>query len=226
MAITRKGRRPLYQSPQGFRKPSCPGGQVLRESYHSKSGKLVRARCIRKTGLMRGKSSEKTVRLLKNASMRAQYALRMSKKAGLPIPSKCSKGMILRRGYTRRSYNRKNRTHVRHALVSPGCIKTRGKSGEKQRVIVLDPEDHYLSEFGYHDVETKTVPERHASLHKLINHFIKKKGEMATYNYVIRALNARYVLSRNTNPKVARIFKQDQRVISKEYKQKKMKKTM
>jgi len=207
-------------------KPSCPGGHVLRESYHSKSGKLVKARCIRKTGIMRGKSSEKAERIIKKASMRAQHALRLSKKAGLPTPSRCHKGMTLRRGYTRRSYNRKNNTHVRHALVNPGCIKARGKTGAKQRVIVLDPEDHYLSEFGYHDVETKTTLERHASLHKLINHFIPTKGEMATYNYVIRALNARYVLSRNTNPKVARIFKQDQRAISKEYKQKKMKKTM
>ena len=48
------------------------------------------------------------------------------------------------------------------------------------------------------------------------------KGEMATYNYVIKALNARYILNRNTNPKVARIFKADQRAISSEYK--KMKK--
>jgi hypothetical protein len=208
------------------RKPSCPGGHVLRESYRSKSGKLVKAMCVRKTGLMRGKSSVKREYFLKKASQRANHALRMSKKAGLHIPSKCRKGMTLRRGYTRRSYNRKNSTHVRRALVSPGCIKTRGKSGKKQSVIILDPEDHYLSEFGYYDVETKTVLERHASLHKLINHFVQSKGEMATYNYVIRALNARYILSRNTNPKVARIFKQDQRAISKEYKNKKMKKTM
>ena len=45
---------------------------------------------------------------------------------------------------------------------------------------------------------------------------------MATYNYVIKALNARYIVNRNTNPKVARIFKTDQRTISSEYK--KMKK--
>ena len=200
------------------RKPSCPKGHVLRESYHSKSGKLVKARCVRKTGLMRGKSSNKTARLLKKASNRANHALRLSKKAGLPTPSRCRKGMTLRRGYTRASYNRKNSTHVSRALVSPGCIKTRGKSGSKQRVIVLDPEDHYLSEFGYHDVDIKTTEQRHECLHKLIKHFIPTKGKMATYNYVIRALNARYVLSRNTNPKVARIFKQDQRAISKEYK--------
>jgi len=199
------------------KKPSCPSGYILRESYKTKSGKHVSARCIRKTGLMRGKSSEKTARLLKKASQRASHALRLSRKFGLPIPYHCPKGTTLRRGYTRRSYNRKLGTHVKHALMHPACIKTRGKSGSKERVIVLDPDDHYLSEFGYYDVENKTKEQRHEALHKLINHFIPIKGEMAAYNYVIRALNARYILNRNTNRKTAKIFKQDQREFSKEY---------
>jgi hypothetical protein len=199
------------------KKPSCPSGYILRESYKTKSGKRVSARCIRKTGLMRGKSSEKTVRLLKKASQRASHALRLSRKLGLPIPYHCPKGTTLRRGYTRRSYNRKLGTHVKHALMHPACIKTRGKSGSKERVIVLDPDDHYLSEFGYYDVENKTKEQRHEALHKLIKHFIPIKGEMAAYNYVIRALNARYILNRNTNRKTAKIFKQDQREFSKEY---------
>ena len=41
---------------------------------------------------------------------------------------------------------------------------------------------------------------------------------MATYNYVIRALNARYILNKNTSPKTAKIFKLDQKYISKIYK--------
>jgi hypothetical protein len=206
-------------------KPSCPSNYILRESYYSKSGKLIKSRCIRKSGLMNGKSSNKKIKLLKKASQRANNALRLSKKIGLSIPLSCRKGMILRKGYTRKSYNRRNNIHVRHALVSPGCIKKRGKSSSKQNIIILDPEDHYLSDFGYHNVESKTIKQRHECLHKLINHFITIKGDMATYNYVIRALNARYILSRNTNPKVARIFKEDQLTISKEYKQMKMKKT-
>jgi len=201
------------------KKPSCPSGHILRESYRAKSGKRVSARCIRKPGLLRGKSSEKTVRLLKKASQRASYARRLSKKLGLPISYHCPKGTTLRQGYTRRSYNRKVGTHVKHALMHPVCIKTRGKLGSKQRLIVLDPDDHYLSEFGYHDVENKTLEQRHDSLHKLIRHFIPIKGEMASYNYVIRALNARYILNRNTNRKTAKIFKQDQRTMSKEYAQ-------
>jgi hypothetical protein len=209
------------------RKPLCPGGYVLRESYRSKSGKCVSARCIRKTGIMRGKSSNRTVRLLKKSTERASRALRLSKRAGLNVPTNCPKGMTLRKGYTRRSYNRKTGTHVRHALTAPGCIKTRGKQiKNKERLIVLDPDDHYLSEYGYHDVENKTVEQRHTALHKVINHFIPIKGEMATYNYVIRALNARYILNRGTNRKTAYIFKQDQRAISKEYKKIKNSKMM
>jgi hypothetical protein len=130
--------------------------------------------------------------------------------------------MTLRVGYTRKSYNRKAGVHVRHALVAPGCIKTRGKSGV--RVISLDPDDHFLSEFGYYDVENKTQEERYHALHKLIAHFEPIKGKQATWNYIIRALNARYILNRNTNPKIARIMKDDQRAISKEYK--KIKKDM
>ena len=92
------------------------------------------------------------------------------------------------------------------------------KSKRQSKVrIILDPEDHYLSEFGYYDVASKTVEERIAALHKLINHFLPIKGKMGTYNYIIHALNARYILNRNTNRKTASIFKNDQRIISKEY---------
>lgn len=205
------------------KKPSCPKDHILRESYKVQSGKRVSARCIRKPGLIHGKSTDKTVSLLKKASQRASHAMKLVKKLGLPIKYHCPKGTTLRKGYTRRSYNRKTGTHVKHGLVYPGCIKTRGKLGSKEKVIVLDPDDHYLSKFGYYNVEDKTTEQRHSSLHKLIKHFIPIKGEMASYNYVIRALNARYILNRNTNRKIAKIFKADQRAFSKEYDQLKLK---
>jgi hypothetical protein len=200
------------------KKPYCPSGYILRESYLSKLGKRISARCIRRTGLMRGKSSEKKIHLLKIADQRAKHALQLSKKAGLPTPMHCPKGMTFRKGYTRRSYNRKIGTHVKHALAHPTCIKKYGLSKSKRQLIILDPDDHYLSEFGYYDVKDKTKEQRHDSLHKLIKHFIPIKGSMATYNYVIHALNARYILNRNTNHKIGSIFKQDRNAMSKEYK--------
>ena len=204
------------------RKPSCPTGYILRDSYPSKSGKCVSSRCIRKTGLLPGKSSERTEELIKKATMRSMSARRMSIKRGMTVRTNCPKDKILRSGYTRRSYDRITglRGHYRHALVAPGCITKRGKAKtyksplSSSRIIVLDPEDHFLSEYGYHDVETTPKETRHVALHKLIKHFLPIKGQMATYNYVIRALNARYILNRNTNPKASRLFKADQRAIS------------
>ena len=205
-------------------KPTCPPNYILRDPYKTASGKCSQSRCIRKTGLLKGKSSERAERSFKAARTRSKKALRMSMKRGLHVNTRCSQGQVLRRGYTRMSYNRKKgaKTHYRHALVAPGCIIKRGKSkrihGEPSTRIYIDEDDHFLSEYGYHDVETKSKEERHQSLHKLISHFLPIKGEMATYNYVIKALNARYIVNKNTNPKVARIFKADQRTISAEYK--------
>ena len=201
------------------RKPSCPGGMTLRESYIAKSGKRVSARCVRKTGLMRGKSSERMSRMLARANMRAAAASMRAAAAGIHVPKRCPKGMTLRAGYTRKSYTRKT-----GAIVAPKCIPTRGRviSGKKSKVILLD--DHFLSEYGYHDVGKLTKEQRLEAINKLLAHFIPTKGEMAAYNYVIRALNARYILNRNTNPKVAKIFKTDQKMVSKMYKQ--FKKTM
>lgn len=127
----------------------------------------------------------------------------------------CSNGLIMRRGHIRRSYNRKNATHVKSADIKSSCIKIRKTS---KVIIKLDEDDHYFSKFGYHDVKNKTSEERYLSLSRLIKHFIPIKGQNETYNYVIKALNARYILSRNRNPDVAKIFKLDQLKISKEYK--------
>ena len=46
---------------------------------------------------------------------------------------------------------------------------------------------------------------------------------MAAWNYVIRALNYRALVNRNTNPNVSRLMKADQRAISRLYKAEKMK---
>jgi len=201
--------------------PSCPPGHIIRESYKTHSGNTVKARCVRKTGILPGKSTEKMKQRINNMNKNSKNASNYSIKRGLSVRSRCSQDQILRRGYTRKSYVRKMGTTVRSAVIAPGCIRKRGKSqkihGRGPNLFMLNNDDHYLSEYGYHNIEKKTKEERMYSLHKLIQHFIPIKGEMATYNYVIKALNARYILNRNTNPKVARIFKADQRLISKEY---------
>ena len=150
-------------------KPSCPSNYTLRDSYKTSSGKCSPSRCVRKTGLIKGKSSERAERSFKASRNSSNKALKMSLKRGLKIRSKCSKGQVLRKGYTRKSYNRKLGAHVKNALVAPGCITKRGKSthirGEPSTRIYIDENDHFLSEYGYHHVETKSKEERHQSLH-------------------------------------------------------------
>jgi len=206
------------------RKPSCSSGYVLRESYRSKSGKLVNARCIRKTGIFKGKATEKAEIRRSKAEERAKQASRLSAKAGLPTPKRCPSGMTLRAGYTRRSYTRKSGVRVSRTLAHPDCIKTRGKSGSKTKIFAIDPKnDHYLSEFGYKDIINKDITTRHHALHKLIEYLKTKHSPMAAYNYVIRALNYRALVNRNTNKQVSRLMKADQRAISKLYKEEKKK---
>ena len=215
------------------KKPTCPSGYSLRNAYHSKSGKIVHARCVKKTGVVSpGSSSKKTLKMINNSRKSALKILTFSKKNGLPLRERCKEGETLRSGYTRKSYDRRVGKymghHYRHAIVTPGCIKKRGSPKiptrtEKQKsnrstIIILNDDDHFLSEYGYFDVAEKTKEERLDSLNKLIAHFLPIKGEMATYNYVIKALNARYILNKNSNPKVSKIFKSDQKTISKIYK--------
>ncbi len=87
--------------------------------------------------------------------------------------------------------------------------------------IMLDIDDRYISKFGYYDVANKTIDERHSALHKVINYFLPIKGMHNTYKYVISALKARYILQRNTDKKIAQIFKIDHNYISNEYKENK-----
>ena len=148
----------------------------------------------------------------------------------------CKHNEILRKGYTRKSYTRKNGINVRHSTVKPGCITKRNKSyislhkknksnnhiksNIYKKRIFLNNDDHFLSEHGYFDIEHKTKEERLEALRKLITHIIPIKGEKATYQYIIKALNTRYILNHNTHPKAAHIFKSDQRTISSIYKKK------
>ena len=140
------------------------------------------------------------------------------------MPKPCKKNEILRKGYTRKAYSRNNGIKVRGSIINPGCINKRSKTYITSRStrIILNDDDHFLSNYGYFDVEHKSKKERLLSLEKVILHFTPIKGTHKTYNYIIKALNARYILNKNTNPKIAQIFKADQKTISLLYKKLKL----
>lgn len=135
---------------------------------------------------------------------------------------KCPGGMIKRSGYTRKAFTRKSGSHVHGSRTKSACIEDRGKPGKGPVLFQLDPEDHYLSEHGYKNVDEMSLADRKKALMRLIKDLSQTKGHNETIRYVIRALNARYILNRNTNRKTARIFKSDQRMISKLYKKSKV----
>jgi hypothetical protein len=204
------------------RKASCPSGYIRRASYKTKSGKRVKSSCIRKTGLFsNGDSNNKTLKMIRKNRQKSMKVLSLSKKLGLNVRERCGKGETLRSGYIKR-FGKSRKT-----IVPPECITKRGSMKiptrtEKQKndrnTIIMIDDDHTLSQYGYSDIQHKTKDERMIALTSLITHFTPIKGEMATYTYLIRALNARAILTKNTNPKVAKIFKNDQRMISKMYK--------
>ena len=132
---------------------------------------------------------------------------------------KCSKGMILRNGYTRKIKNK-------IIKVNPGCITAQSASGlkrselnepllKKRRQLCLTRNRKYktnhkcnvlfqlekgtLSKFGYSMKNTQES--RHKSLKKAIKH-IKPLS-------IYRRLIALYVLNKNKYPENAKIFKND-----------------
>ena len=207
------------------RKALCPSGYIMRASYKTKSGKRVKSSCIRKTGLFsNGDSTNKTLKMIRRNRQKSMKVLSLSKKLGLNVRERCGKGETLRSGYIRTDKIGKT---SKRTIVPPECITKRGsmkiptrteKQKSNRNTIIMIDDDHTLSQYGYSDIQNKTKDERMIALTSLITHFTPIKGEMATYTYLIRALNARAILTKNTNPKVAKIFKSDQRMISKMYK--------
>ena len=116
--------------------------------------------------------------------------------------------------YLRSKKTAKNQSSKKQSKRSTKRFSKRLGKGKK---IIIDSKEHFLSEHGYKDVETLSRNQRKRALMSLIKEFTPTKGSAATMIYIISALNARYVLNRNTNPKAAQIFKIDQRMISAMY---------
>lgn len=135
---------------------------------------------------------------------------RTTTKKAIKSSGPCKKGKILREGYVRTSYHKKcttcpsKKTRVNATVVPPKCIKDRGSKGKSEKMIVLLM--HNLRKCGYTNVESLSKAKREKYLKKCISRY----GHV----YIIKELNARYVLNKRTNPKSAKIFKEDQKWVS------------
>lgn len=134
----------------------------------------------------------------------------------------CYSGSISRKSYDRKSYTRKNGIHVRHTRVKAGlkhprlagpnmtrCIKDRGAPGSwtvkhGSRGIGKLRKGR-LGAVGY----SSKLPV--AARYSALNRAVKKYGALAVY----RMLNAIYVYSKRTNPKLSAMYKADRNMVGK-----------
>ena len=120
---------------------------------------------------------------------------------------KCPSGMIVRDGYTRKGFTKKNGTRISTIKVPSTCIKSRGLPGKtrdrfKDGKGIGPLKKGELGKHGYHKVKELGIRKRRKALRGAVEEFtaltiFKKLGAIRTY-------------SKNTNPEVSRIYLDDQ----------------
>ena len=112
----------------------------------------------------------------------------------------CDIGYVLKRGYERESYKKKDGTIINATYVDPVCIKNKGLNGkllEEYKPIHLDNKNE-LSVYGY-DTKSK--------IHERLNALIKAIDKL-TYKSVILRISALRTLHKN-NPHYYKLFDKD-----------------
>ncbi len=121
----------------------------------------------------------------------------------------CESGSITRKSYNRKSYTRKNGVHVRGTHVGSRCIKNQGAPGKWTAVHhtrgIGKLRKGRLGAVGY----SSKLPV--AARHSAINRAIQRYGALPTY----RMLNAIYVYSKRTNPRLSAMYKADRDFVGK-----------
>ena len=94
------------------------------------------------------------------------------------MDKKCKKGYVLRKGYYRKSYVRKDGVKVKGSYVPPKCIKDQGKPGKGPKILP-EIKELNLGQFGY---ELKySFEERKKALIKAI----KKYDSLKVLRYLV-----------------------------------------
>ena len=137
--------------------------------------------------------SKKDKKIMSKKSSRHR---RMREQYGVP---KCGKGEIIREGYDRKAYSKKSGSKVSAASVPPTCIQSRTGKPHGKLLFVL--EKGALSNYGYEHVHNLSKDERRKALKRALK-YIQPLSLM-------RRVNALYVLNKDQNPSLAKIFHGD-----------------
>ena len=172
----------------------CKSGSILRKGYtrHSKN-KTVRV----KKGCIKAQSQSGKKRSVidrRQISRRRRIHATMRKLFGT---KKCGKGRVVRAGYTRKAHGKKSASRV-----APGCIKATGLSKKRgttgKQLFVL--EKGALTKYGYHADLSEN--DRHQALSRALADGLKPLS-------LFRKLNALYVLNKNKNRALAKLYRTD-----------------
>lgn len=180
---------------------TCKKGEIWRVGYTRKTSKKkskkskkgikkvhVVGKCIKATSQTGEKTSVITRQYL-DERKRLQKLAR--EKFGTP---KCKKDELVKEGYLRKSKSGSKK------WIKPTCVPARGRITKRDRTIYIEP--GRLSKYGYDDVEQISDLARHKALKLAM-----KRGEKPLS--VSRRLNALATLTKNTNPKLSGLFKDD-----------------
>ena len=177
---------------------TCKEGSIIRKGYtrHIKNRTIrVKANCI----TAQSQSGEKRTDIDKAIMTKKRRMHRFIRKSFRQ--PRCKSGQIVKEGYVRNAYTRKNGIRIASAKVPPVCIRATGMSRKRGRkgkqLFVLQKGE--LTRYGYH--ADKPEKKRHQSLNKALT-YIKPLS-------VYRKLNAIYVLNKNKNPIAAKTYKND-----------------
>ena len=168
----------------------CKEGDILRKS-HSRKGKRITAKCIRKVtpyperyGDFQKAQLIKMSRRLRGLTKKARGNTRL-----------CKKGEILRKAYVRYSKSGKQK------LVKGSCITKRGLSNRTTIKKIGPLRQGDLKQYGYQQIHILSVKKRHQALAKAVNQY----GSLSVW----KKLNVLYVFNKHTNPKLSELYNKD-----------------
>jgi hypothetical protein len=199
------GKKTSKKTSKKFSKKSskrCSKGQILREGYKTKTGKNVKASCI-KAQSATGKKTSKILKkyIEKKESKQKQSRQKFPKEAKM----KCKSGEIKREGYYTKSHALHTKSgeeiNVKGHWVAPGCIPSvLGRSTKGPKLITLMEKD-VLKPFGYKNVDTMSKSSRQKALKKAIQ-AIKPLS-------IYRRIVAIATLNKNKDAKLHKILRED-----------------
>ena len=170
--------------------------KLLKEGYQDNSKKsLVEKKQWRETKEKQLKKSKKTAQKVYNHNIN------------------CPPGQILKQGYVREAYTRKNGTKVAKKVVKPTCIKKRGAKVKyvpppgKKGIPPLKSGE--LSKHGYTKVKTLNPGQRKRALKSAVDEY--------GASMVMKKITALRTLQKRTNPELVEKFGDNLKWIRKTY---------